>query len=120
MAREESGVERIAPDFIRLTDNVDPSETQRRARLSDKRWARYRRLFREAQVPGGVGISPDGVYFYVFDAGLAGGGSSRGYLWSPRPPKPLANEIHAAAPGAGGGDVFRPITGNWYLEYSGG
>lgn len=118
MARQEHEVTRIAPDFIWLADNSDPTPERRRRALPDARWREYRRLFRRTRVSDGIGIG-DGVFFYVSDVGLAGSGASKGFRWSKTAQTPLVD--HIDDPGnrkPGGWDVFRRIDENWYLEYS--
>lgn len=119
MAQAERGVERISPSFVRLHDNVMPTTGERRALLPDERWNTYKTLFRCAHVAGGIGIG-SGVYFYAYDAGLAGSGQSKGYLWSEsltgRLVKTLDGPLDAGQDGSV--DAFRHIDGQWYLEFS--
>lgn len=113
MARDERGVERISTEFVRLTRNMSPSDTERRSRISDARWTQYKHLFAVARVPNGIGFSEGRVYFYKADIGLAGYGESKGFLWlAESTPLPVDEKD---GPGF---DKFRRIAAHWYLEHS--
>ncbi len=118
MARQERGVERISTEFVRLTDNLDPSHGERRKRFPDSRWAKYRRLFQLARVPNGIGFSAHRVYFYKADIGLAGYGESKGFVWLAEPLP--ADKLDQAADKTNARflDHFQRIDHHWYLEHS--
>jgi hypothetical protein len=125
MAREEKGIERISPDFVRLGDNnavtnFTPSSEERRRFLSDERWDEYKALFRCAHIPDGISIGGDSVVLLAYAAGLAGSGQDKGYVWSKVLPGTLVNSLDGPLPhDAAGGvtNVYRHIEGPWYLEY---
>src|SRR4051812_11647578 len=54
MSQQETGVERISTTFVRLTDDLSPSDDARRKRLSDSRWARYKKMFQAVGIPDGI------------------------------------------------------------------
>jgi hypothetical protein len=118
MTGQEHGLHRIATDFVQLDDDFAPTVAERRAQLSDDRWAEYRRLFRRARLPDGVSFGPERVYFFDYATGFAGSGERKGYVWSPVAPSPLVGSLDDAADKPGPTDVFRHIDGPWYLEYT--
>lgn len=115
MAVAEHGIGRIAPDFVLpssgITDSPAPGDMP-----PPERMRRYRELFRQIGAAGGIGFSGTRVYFYIFDDGFGGQGTSKGIVWSAEPLTPMRRNLDldkAVRPVSG----FRRIAPGWYLEY---
>jgi hypothetical protein len=116
MALAEHGIGRIAPDFIQSANG-----TMHPIALADRpsaaRMRRYRALFRRIGAAGGIGFSRTRVYFYIYDAGLAGQGTSKAIVWTTDTLKPLRPDLDSPRDAVRPVSGFRHITPGWYLEY---
>src|SRR6266404_8013198 len=80
MAEEDSQLTRIAPDFTWLVEDV--SWPRPNVGLSPERWDSYRALFKETGASHGVfrRQGAPGVFLIASAEGIAGRGSSKGYV----------------------------------------
>ena len=113
MAIEDAYVDRIAPGFVHYS-----SSPKGHPALNENRLNIYRALFRKLGVKDGIGISPNKVYFYIYDSGLSGSGTSKGITWSSEEPDRIVPNLDTLR-NANAQPVlaWRRISGEWYLEY---
>ena len=125
MAKQDSRLIRIAPDFTWLENNTKwPRED---VGFSESRWNEYRALFTKLSITEGLARTKDfpGAIFFVAQArGLCTGGSSDGYVYSSIPLSPVAKSPADALDtearhnaDKGYAYVFKTLKPNWYTFY---
>lgn len=111
MSEQDRRVVRINFDFTILDTDSGP---QKNMGLSASRWEEYRQLFRKLGITGGLErpeAFPSAVFFYAQCEGSAVDGDCKGFAYSEKPLLPVANSLNKPRPG----NVFEPLSGNWYL-----
>lgn len=123
MARSEPIVRRIAADFLKTeTETFDHPQVP--DGFTIERWNDYRRLFTKLRLEEGIGFwNRDMISLYATSFGIVVSGSTKGYVWSARPPKPLVSSLDPPLPAEGklpGDDytAYQAIDGNWYLFFT--
>lgn len=110
MFEADSHLVRVAPDFTRLRD--DWSWPRENVGISDERWERYRRLFREADIESGIERHGDQILFYMSTIGLAVSGRSRGVAYTRERPLEISDDLDSRS---GEGISYVPLHDEWYL-----
>jgi hypothetical protein len=123
MARNESIVRRVAADFLKTeSDTFDYPQVPEGFTI--ERWNHYRRFFTKLRLREGIEFwNRESVSLYATSFGIVVSGSTKGYVWSARPPKPLVNSLDSPLPAEGelpGDDyvAYRAIDDNWYLFFT--
>jgi hypothetical protein len=121
MARQDRRFFRVAHGWVGAHDlsNEDAARL-----LTPARWAAYRRLFREADLPEGMSIPPGEAGLVLFFSSAQGllGGSIKGYAYAEAPPEPQVaslddpRQLHFP-PGESLERRFVPLAEGWYLFY---
>lgn len=119
----DSRLTRIAQDFTTTEERTSWPCPESELGFSKERWDQYRQLFRIADLKGGFWRRPgsnDG-YLIVSTAGLATGGSIKGYVYSVEALQPLSDSLDKVpydllheSPNR---TVYKKIKKNWYLFY---
>lgn len=107
MSDEDSAFPRIASDFIEPII-VPP--------MPERRWERYRELFRRVHSDGGLERRYDGsVLIFERESGILGTGATYSYVYFPTapPPEKVLTRLSVARPGS---QFLRSLGGKWYLE----
>jgi hypothetical protein len=114
MSDVDDTVVRVAPTF---TFPENPTG------LSDERWDEYRALFRKLGSSNGIcryeKEHPGVVYVLYSDQGLAVGGSSKGYAYSPYPLEPTYESLDRSPTDLASNDyAYKRIDDHWYIFYT--
>lgn len=119
MSNFDSKVVRIAHDFTWLENNASYPRPDSELGFSKGRWEEYRRLFRTLELEDGIARAkqPEVVRLIASSEGMAIGGSSKGYVYSPEDLSPLAESLNSYSELPHNKPVYKKITGNWYLYY---
>src|SRR6266478_690979 len=116
MAEEDSQLTRIAPDFTWLVDDV--SWPRPNVGLSPERWDSYRALFKETGASHGVfrRQGAPGVFLIASAEGIAGRGSSKGYVFARVPLEPILASLDGSVAGVKREALaYKRIEPDWYL-----
>ena len=117
MAKEDSKVLRIAPDFTWLDNNADWPRPESELGFSTQRWKEYQSLFSRLGLPAGIlNYQPDVVMFLASTKGLVTGGSSKGYAYSLKEPSPIVDSLENVSFKTSR-IAYKRLKGNWYLFY---
>lgn len=117
MAKEDSSVVRIAPDFTWLKTNAAWPRPLSELGFTSERWQEYRRLFSRLDLPAGIlNYQPDSIMFLASTRGLLTGGSSKGYVYSLKDPAPIVESLeHVSFKDSR--IAYKRVKGHWYLFY---
>jgi hypothetical protein len=124
MANEDSQLDRIAPDFTWLEDDV--SWPRKDVGISEQRWNDYRQLFQKVGASDGIleGVNHAQIIFPIKSVGLVPSGSEKGLVYSQTPLSPVLKSLDKSPPDKfyDGPDrshvlVYRPIEDHWYIYY---
>ncbi len=120
MARGEPVARRIAADFMKSeSDTFDYPQVPEGFTI--ERWDEYQTHFTKLRLGEGIEFwNRDAVSFYATSFGIVVSGSTKGYVWSLHPPRPLVDSLDPPLPKEGelpGDDyaAYRAIDGHWYL-----
>lgn len=114
MSKKDRGLTRVG-------DNWTLPDDPRTIGVSPQRIAACRRLFRKIDTPRGITVSESGddIEFDYWGRGSAvSSDTTKGYLYTTKPPTPLLRSLDDCEPG--GREIiqaYRHIRGNWYLFY---
>jgi hypothetical protein len=117
MAKEDSTVVRIAPDFTWLENNAAWPRPETELGFSNQRWEDYRRLFNKLSLPAGIlNYQPDSVMLLASTRGLVTGGSSKGYAYAVKDPSPIFESLESVS-FKDSRIAYKRIKGHWFLFY---
>jgi hypothetical protein len=91
MQLEDPRLVRIAPSFTRL--DTDWSWPRENIGISQDRWDKYRRLFRQANIADGIQRDHGYLFYFVASEGLAIGGTSRGFAYTTALPTIIVDHL---------------------------
>jgi hypothetical protein len=123
MAQEDQRFFRVAHDWVGIPDL--PNEDAARA-MPPARWAEYRRLFREADLPEGMSRRVEVAGLVLFWSSAVGilGGSAKGYAHSTEELQPQVASLDDPVQLQFSRDLrgrverrFVPLGDGWYLVY---
>src|SRR5919198_3545993 len=125
MAEKDAHVTRIASDFTLLANNTKWPRDD--IGFSEARWNEYRSMFSKLSLQEGIVRTedfPGAIFFVVRAMGLCTGGSSAGYVYSPKPLTPIVKspkqDLDTEArnnPSRHYAYVFRALRANWSAFY---
>lgn len=114
MSNQDARVVRIAPDFTLLDGSFAWPRPDSLLGISHARWDEYRRLFKRVGSENGLGRGPDGRLEIVIKAiGIVNRGASRGYMFSPTLPAPVATSLELLP--RRNKVRYQPLSGGWYI-----
>ena len=119
MARADSELVRIAPDFTWTRSSVAWPRPKSEVGFTDDRWNQYRSLFDVLGLEAGLLQRPQDlpkvIYFMVQTKGLVTSGSVKGYAYAEAQLKPQCESLDRDRGASRYGICFRPLTDGWYL-----
>jgi hypothetical protein len=111
MQLHDPKVVRIAPTFTRLQSNW--SWPRKDIGFSGDRWNKYRALFEQAGITGGIRKDDDDIFYFVSSEGLSVGSATRGFGYTQHTPRPTAAQFDACPRGAA--ICYIPLEKSWHL-----
>ena len=124
MAKEDSHLPRIAPDFTWLDDDV--AWPRKNVGISEQRWSDYKQLFRKIGAPEGIlnYTNPTVIMFPIVSTGSVPSGAEKGLAYSQGSLSPILKSLDARPPKKfwNGPDrdhmlAYKPIENHWYIYY---
>jgi hypothetical protein len=124
-AQADAHLFRISREYTEVGEHSGwPKDKER---ISDSRWAEYRRQFDDLGFSEGVVRTddhPEAVFFISHAEGLCVAGSSCGYAFSKSPLEPVSDHpleelarLAKTNPSSGGASVYRAMGDGWYTFY---
>lgn len=112
MSNEDAAMTRIAHEFTWPENAVELGFTE-------VRWNRYRTLFQQTELSGGLVRRKDGTVIFLFWLyGLVTGGETKGYVYSPSPLHPVVDSLDdLSIPVESLKPIYKQIAENWYMFY---
>jgi hypothetical protein len=119
MARVDSELVRIAPDFTWTRKSVAWPRAASDLGFSQDRWDQYRRLFKGLGLEAGLlhrsQDEPRIIYLMAQTKGLVTSGSAKGYAYSDAHLEPQCQSLDRSRGDSRSGICYKPLGGNWYL-----
>ena len=124
IAKEDSHLTRIAPDFTWLDDDV--AWPRKNIGISDQRWNDYRQIFQKIGASGGIFnyTNPTLILVPMTSMGIVPSGVEKGLAYSPSTLSPVLKSLDERPPQEywSGPDrrhvlAYRPIENHWYIYY---
>jgi hypothetical protein len=119
MARTDSDLVRIAPDFTWTRTTVAWPRPKSQLGFTQARWDQYRSLFQALGLEAGLFQRPEDVprviYLLVQTKGLVTSGSAKGYAYSNAELVPRCKSLDSDRGPGGSGTCFKPLGHHWFL-----
>jgi len=119
MARVDSELVRIAPDFTWTRKSVAWPRAASELGFSLDRWDQYRGLFKNLGLEAGLLQRPQDqpriIYLMAQTKGLVTSGSVKGYAYSDAQLEPQCQSLDQSRGDNRSGTCYKRLGGNWYL-----
>ena len=119
MARVDSELVRIAPDFTWTRKSVAWPRAASDLGFSRDRWDQYRGLFKSLGLEAGLLQRPQDeprvIYLMAQTKGLVTSGSVKGYAYSDAHLEPQCQSLDQSRGVSRSGICYKPLGGDWYL-----
>jgi len=119
MARADTELVRIAPDFTWTRQSVAWPRAESELGFSPRRWDQYRQLFQTLGLEAGVLQRPQDtprvIYLLAQTKGLVTGGSVKGYAYSDAELAPQCESLDQSRGPDRRGICYKSLAPHWYL-----